>query len=196
MSYRWLCKFHFLHFLPQLIVGKIWKNSQHLVLSRETSVNFSRIFTRKILKEKNCKNVCMQFFVWLHRIIKLQGDYLILYARSQVRIADIGLIPSRLSLLLWHPVTKVEEPEFGLWTARYCAMCHYYRNKPFWKWGNESSAQHWPVAVPKRSVGGQSLGQNWLPSTYWSYHSSNYTILATDLRQQFFQCWKCNITML
>ena len=44
---------------------------------------------------------------------------------------------------------------------------------------------HHPVTVPKTSV----RGQNWLPSTYRSYHSSNGTILATDLRQHFCRCW-------
>ena len=71
MSYRWLGKFRFLHFLPQLIVRKIWKNSQHLGSSRGTSVKFSRIFARKIFKEKNCKNCCMQFFRWKNLRTKL-----------------------------------------------------------------------------------------------------------------------------
>ena len=46
-------------------------------------------------------------------------------------------------------------------------------------------AQHWPIAVPKTSTGGQSLAQNWPPSAYRNYHSSNGTILAADLRQIF-----------
>ena len=66
-------------------------------------------------------------------------------------------------------------------TAHHCAMCHYYHGKPFWMWENQSSAQQWPVAVPKTCVGGQTLGQNWLLSAYRSYHSSNGMILATDL---------------
>ena len=43
-------------------------------------------------------------------------------------------------------------------------------------------ARHRPDDVPKTTVGGQSLGQNWLPSAYCSYHFSNSTILVTDLR--------------
>ena len=70
-------------------------------------------------------------------------------------------------------------------SAHYWAMCHFYHGKPFWKWENQSSAQHWPVAVPKTSAGGQSLGQHWSPSAYRIYHSSNGTILAADLRQIF-----------
>ena len=50
-------------------------------------------------------------------------------------------------------------------------------------------AQHWPVAVPKTSVGGQSFGQNWPPSAYRSYHLSIGMILATDFRQHFCRCW-------
>ena len=38
----------------------------------------------------------------------------------------------------------------------------------FSKWENQSSAQHWPVAVSKTSVGSQSLVQNWPPSAYRS----------------------------
>ena len=71
------------------------------------------------------------------------------------------------------------------WTAHYLAMCHVYDGKPFWKWKNQSSAQHWPAAVLKTSAGGQSLGQHWPLSAYRSYHSSNGTILAADLRQIF-----------
>ena len=74
-------------------------------------------------------------------------------------------------------------------SAHYWAMCHFYQGKPFWKLENQRSAQHWPVAVPKTSVGGQSLGQNWQPSVNRSYHSSNGTILATDLWQYFRRCW-------
>ena len=70
-------------------------------------------------------------------------------------------------------------------TAHYWAMCHFYHGKPSWKWENQSSAQHWPFAVPKTSSGGQSLGQHWPPSAYRSYHSSNGTILEADLRQFF-----------
>ena len=44
---------------------------------------------------------------------------------------------------------------------------------------------HRPVAVLKTSV----RGQNWPPSAYRSYHFSNGTILATDLRQHFCRCW-------
>ena len=80
----------------------------------------------------------------------------------------------RLSLLLWHPVP---------WTAHYSAMCHFYHGKSFWKWENQCSAQHWPVAVLKTSFSGQSLDQNWPPSAYRRYHSSNGTILTTDHRQ-------------
>ena len=68
---------------------------------------------------------------------------------------SIGPIPSRLSLLLWHLVPKVEEPEFDPSTAYYWAMCHFYHGKPFWKWENQSSAQHRPVAVSKTSFVGQ-----------------------------------------
>ena len=50
-------------------------------------------------------------------------------------------------------------------------------------------AQYRPVVVLKTSVGSQSLGQNWPPSVYRSYHSSNGTILATDLRQKICRCW-------
>ena len=96
-----------------------------------------------------------------------------------------GPIPSRLSLLLWHPVSKVEEPEYGPWTAHYWAMYHFHHGKTFWKWKNQSSAHYRPVAVPKISVSGQSMGQNWPPSAYRSYHSSSDTILAIDLRKNF-----------
>ena len=34
----------------------------------------------------------------------------------------------------------------------YCTMCHFYHGKPFRKWENQSSAQHWLVVVPKTSV--------------------------------------------
>ena len=57
------------------------------------------------------------------------------------------------------------------------------------KWEKQSSAQHRPDAVPKKNVGVKSLGQNWPPSAYQSYHSKNGTILATDLRQHFYRCW-------
>ena len=53
---------------------------------------------------------------------------------------SIGPTPSRLSLLLWHPILKVEAPESGSWTAHYWAICHFYHGKPFWKWENQSSA--------------------------------------------------------
>ena len=43
---------------------------------------------------------------------------------------SIRPIPSRLLLLLWHPVSKVEEPESGPWVACYCAKCHFYHGKP------------------------------------------------------------------
>ena len=66
-------------------------------------------------------------------------------------------------------------------SAHYWSMCHFNHGKPFWKWENQSSAQHWPVAVPRTSV----RGQDWPPSAYWSYHSSNGTILSTNLRQIF-----------
>ena len=102
---------------------------------------------------------------------------------------SIGPIPSQLLLLLWDPVPIVEEPESGPWTAHYWAICHFYHGKLFWKWEKQSSAQHWPVTVPKTSVGGQSLGQNWPPSVYRSYHSSNGTILATHIWQHFCRCW-------
>ena len=36
---------------------------------------------------------------------------------------------------------------------------------------------------------GQSLGQNCPPTAYRSYHSSNGTILAVNLRQHFCRCW-------
>ena len=81
--------------------------------------------------------------------------------------------------------SESRRPESGLWTAHYWAMCHFYHGKPSWKWENQSSAQHWPVDVPKTSAGGQSLGQHWSPSAYRSYHFSNDTILAADLRQIF-----------
>ena len=108
-----------------------------------------------------------------------------IYRSSAETGPSTGPIPSLLLLLLWHPVSKVEEPESGPWTAHYWAMCHFYRSKPFWKWKNKSWTQHRPIAVPISSVGGQSLGQNWSPSVYRSYHFSNGTILATDLRQIF-----------
>ena len=96
---------------------------------------------------------------------------------------DGGLCrPSRLSLLRWNPVSKVEEPESGSWTPHYWAMCHFYHGKPFWKWENQSSEEHPPVAVPKTSVNGKSLGQNCPPSAYRSYYSSNDTILANFWR--------------
>ena len=60
-----------------------------------------------------------------------------------------------------------------------------FHGKTFWGWENQSPAQHRPVDVPKTNVAGQSLGHNWPPSAYWSYDSSNGTILATDLRQKF-----------
>ena len=60
----------------------------------------------------------------------------------------------KLLLLLWHPVPKVEELEFGPWMEHYWAMCHFYHGKSFWKWGNQSSAQNRSIAVPKTSVGG------------------------------------------
>ena len=104
-------------------------------------------------------------------------------------LASIGPIPSRLSFLLWHPILKVEEPESGSWTTHYWAMYHFYQGKQFWKWKNQSLAQNWPVAVPKTSVGGKNLVQNWLPSAYRSYNSSSGTILASDLWQHFCQCW-------
>ena len=50
-------------------------------------------------------------------------------------------------------------------------------------------AQYCPVAVPKGIFGGQSMGQNWPPSEYRTYHSSNGTILAIDLQQHFCRCW-------
>ena len=102
---------------------------------------------------------------------------------------SIGPIRSESSLLLRHPVPKVEEPEFGPWTARYWALCHFYHGKLFWKWENQSSAPYRPVTGPKTIVGGQSLGQNWPPSAYRSHHFSNDTILATDLRQNFCRWW-------
>ena len=34
-----------------------------------------------------------------------------------------------MSLLLWHPVPKVEESEFGPWTAHYWAISHFYHEK-------------------------------------------------------------------
>ena len=37
--------------------------------------------------------------------------------------------------------------------------------------------------------GGKSSGQNWPPSAYRSYYSSNGTIWATDLREHFFRSW-------
>ena len=43
--------------------------------------------------------------------------------------------------------------------------------------------------MPKTCVVGQSLGQNWPPSAYRSYHSSNGTILATNLRKNYCRCW-------
>ena len=90
----------------------------------------------------------------------------------------------RLSLLLWHPLSKVEEQE-SPWTPHYWAMCHFHHGKPFWKWENQSSPQHRPVTVPKINDGDQSLGQNLLPSAYRSYYSRNNTILATDLWKIF-----------
>ena len=59
----------------------------------------------------------------------------------------------------------------------------------WFRFRQQISAQHWLVAVPKMSVGGQSLGQNWPPSAYRSYHSSHGIILATDLQQNFCRCW-------
>ena len=85
----------------------------------------------------------------------------------------------------FYPVPKVEELESGSWTAHYWTMCHFYHGNPFWEWENVSSTQHRPVAVPKTSVGGQSLGQDWPPCAFRSYHFSNSTILATDLRHNF-----------
>ena len=117
------------------------------------------------------------------------GSQQLIYHPSAETWPSIGLIPSRLPLFLWHPVPKVEKRESGPWTAHYWAMCHFYHGKPFWKWENQSLAQHRSVAVLKTSVSGQSLGQNWPPSAYRSYHSSNGTILATDLRQHFCRCW-------
>ena len=58
-----------------------------------------------------------------------------------------------------------------------------------WPTFSRNLVQYRPVAVPKKSVGGQSLGQNWPPSAYRSYHSINGTVLETDLRQHFFRCW-------
>ena len=50
------------------------------------------------------------------------------------------------------------QSKLGPASALYQADYHFYYGKPFWKWRNQISAQHWPVAVPKTSVGGQSLG--------------------------------------
>ena len=77
------------------------------------------------------------------------------------------------------------QPKLGPVSALYQADSHFYQGKPSWKWENQSSAQHWPVAVPQTSAGGQSLGQHWPPSAYRSYHSNNGTILAADLREIF-----------
>ena len=81
------------------------------------------------------------------------------------------------------------QPKLGPVLTLYQAHCHFYNGKPFWKWENQSSTRHRPAAVPKTSVGGQSLGQNWPPSAYRNYHSSNGTTLATDLWQHFCRCW-------
>ena len=69
----------------------------------------------------------------------------------------------------------------GLMDGTLLGHVSLYHGKPSWKWENQSPAQHWPVAVLKTSAD----GQHWPPTAYRSYHSSNGTILAADLRQIF-----------
>ena len=76
---------------------------------------------------------------------------------SESRRARVGLMDGTL-LLPRQTILEVRKPEFGTALAR---------------------------CVSKTSAGGQSLGQNWPPSDYRSYHSSNGSILAADLRQIF-----------
>ena len=139
----------------------------------------------KVSQKSRWSSLFTSIFVCIGQVLARQWRRLSTYWLSTETWLSIGPILSRLSLLQWHPVPKVEEPESGPWTAHYWVVCHFYQSKPFWKWENQSSAQHRPVAVSKKSVG----GQNWLPSAYRSYHSSNSTILATNIRQHFCRCW-------
>ena len=64
-----------------------------------------------------------------------------MYRPSAETWPSIGPIPSRLSFLLWHPVLKVEKPEFGLELA-----AKYIPELSFQQWhdiGSRFSVNFW-----------------------------------------------------
>ena len=137
---------------------------------------------------------------------------------SESRRARAGLMDGTLlghvSLLPRQTILEVRKPEFGTALARCCAKNKCWRPEfgpeLAAKWlpelsfqqrhdiGSRSSANFWrcwasvgPYLISHlgTSFGVQSLIQNRLPSAYRSYHYSNGTILASDIRQHFCRCW-------
>ena len=74
---------------------------------------------------------------------------------SESRKARVRLMDGHVSLLPLQTILEQRKPKFGTVSACCCA---------------------------ENKCCGQSLGQNWSPSAYRSYHCINGAILATDLR--------------
>ena len=76
-------------------------------------------------------------------------------------------------------------PVSALYQKHYWAMCYFYHGKQILEVRKPEFGTALARCCAENKCWRTELGQNWPPSAYRSYHSSNGTTLAADLRQIF-----------